>query len=527
MNKRELVVLAVLDGWGVAPSGEGNAISLAKKPNYDKFIKNYPQSLLSASGRDVGLKENEPGNSEAGHENMGAGRTVKQDKIIILDAIHDGTFFKNAAFVEALNHARKNHSRVHLMGMLSDERSGHVEPEHIEALLLFFKKNSFNDVYLHLFTDGRDTPPKSAEKFLKRLLLSLNNIGVGKIATIGGRYYGMDRAHNFDRLYKSYQAIVMGLGKTAESPYQAIEQAYSRGETDEFIVPTVIPHKLPSGKKKIPITISDKDAVIFFNLRSDRARQMTKAFVQPELLNLDNGEGFVFKKFKDLFFVTMTEFGTELPAVIAYPTREVVNCLPNYLEKFSRLHHFYISESEKFAHVTYFFHGNTSRLFKNEKRVRIDSQKVATFDLAPEMSAREITDSLVSSIKTDLYNFCLVNFPNADMLGHTGDIKATIKGVEVIDECLGRIYEEVSLRKGALIITGDHGNAEQMFDPVTHELQHQHSLNPVPFILVDEQLKKPKNKLREGSLKDVAPTILELMDLPKPAEMMGISLLHS
>jgi 2,3-bisphosphoglycerate-independent phosphoglycerate mutase len=524
MDKRKLVVMAVLDGWGIAPPGPGNAIELAKKPNIEKFVKSYPSSKLFASGTSVGLKENEPGNSEAGHENLGAGRVVLQDKVLILESIHDGTFFKNAAFVEALNHARERKSKVHLMGLLSDDRSGHMEPDHVEALLLFFKRNNFDQVYLHLFTDGRDTPPKSAETFLKRLHLAISNIGVGKIATISGRYYGMDRAQNYDRLWKSYDAIVNGKGKTAENAYQAVTQAYQFGETDEFISPTVIPHTDKRGRKG-PITIADNDTVIFFNLRSDRARQLTKAFVQPEQLN-GNHESFgEFKKFKNLFFVTMTEFGSELPVVIAYPTRQIFNCLPMYLEKQNELHHFYISESEKFAHVTYFFHGNTNRMCKNEKRFRVESKKVATFDLAPEMSCKEITDTLISHISLGVYNFCLVNYPNADMLGHTGDIRATVKGIEALDVQLGRLYEAVKAKGGTMIITADHGNAEAKIDPITGEKVHEHTTNPVPFILVDEQLKKQKVKLRDGSLSDVAPTILELMDLSKPKEMLGISLL--
>ncbi|MCL5435517.1 MAG: 2,3-bisphosphoglycerate-independent phosphoglycerate mutase [Patescibacteria group bacterium] len=534
MDKRNLVVLAVLDGWGIAPAGPGNAISLAKKPYYDAFWKNYPHTELLASGTAVGLKENEPGNSEAGHENMGAGRTVKQDKVEILDSIRDGTFFKNAAFVEALAHVKKQHSRVHLMGLLSDDRSGHMEPEHMEALLVFFKKNNFTDVFLHLFTDGRDTPPKSAERFLKRLLLTINNVGVGKIATLSGRYWGMDRAHNYSRLHKAYDAIANGVGRKAGSPYQAVRGAYDRGETDEFITPTVILHTLKPGQKKVPVRIEDGDAVIFFNLRSDRARQMTKAFVQPELLNGDGDEPALsadrhgqFRDFSDLFFVTMTEFGTELPVIIAYPTREVFNSLPSYLEKFSHLHQFYISESEKFAHVSYFFHGNNSRLCKNEKRVRIDSQKVATFDLAPGMSARGITDALVAALRQHLYNFCLVNYPNADMLGHTGDIKATIKGVEVIDESLGRLWEAVKAEGGTLLVTGDHGNAENMIDPVTQEFVHEHTTNPVPLLVVDEMLRGKSDALRPGALSDIAPTVLDLLGLPKPAEMLGISLLRN
>ncbi|PIR97365.1 MAG: 2,3-bisphosphoglycerate-independent phosphoglycerate mutase [Candidatus Doudnabacteria bacterium CG10_big_fil_rev_8_21_14_0_10_41_10] len=523
--KRNLVVLTVLDGWGIAPPGPGNVISLAKVPNFDNFLKNYPNSRLTASGKDVGLKENEPGNSEAGHENMGAGRTVLQDKIEITKSILDGTFFKNAAFVEALNHAKKYESKIHLMGLLSDERSGHAEPEHLEALLVMLKQANFNNVYLHLFTDGRDTPPKSAEKFLKRLHLTISSLGVGKVATISGRYYGMDRAHNYQRLEKSYNAIVHGKGKTAVNEYQAVKQAYERGETDEFITPTVIPHKDKKGVKK-PVTVGDDDAMIFFNLRSDRARQMTKAFVQPELLkNGSDGITNGFKEFKNLFFVSMTEFGTDLPVIIAYPTRKVFNNLPQYLEKQSNVHQLYISESEKFAHVSYFFHGNYAKLLRNEKKIRIDSKNVATFDLAPEMSANEIVDTLVMHLRQKLYNFCLVNFPNADMLGHTGDIKSAVKGVEVIDSALEKIYEQVKSQNGSMIITADHGNVEEMIDLVTKEPTHEHSRNLIPFIVVDEKLKEQKVSLRDGSLRDVAPTVLDLMQIKKPDEMLGISLL--
>ena len=524
MSNHKLVVLAVLDGFGIAAPGPGNAISMARLPNYAKFVKNYPNSRLTASGRDVGLKENEPGNSEAGHEIMGAGRTVDQDKMEILENIHNSTFFKNAAFMEALNHTRKNRKKIHLVGLLSDERSGHMEPAHLEALLLFFKQQQFSAVYLHLFTDGRDTPPKSAEKFLKRLHLAINNIGVGKIATIAGRYYGMDRAHNYNRLWKAYSAIVYGQGKFADNEYQAVQQAYQRGETDEFIVPTIIPHKDKSGKKA-PVTVAEGDSIIFFNLRSDRARQLTKAFVQPELLNGDHLDFGTFRKFKNLVFVTMTEFGTDLPVLIAYPTRIIYNSLPYFLERYTDLHQLYISESEKFAHVTYFFHGNSSDPLKNEKRIRIDSKKVATFDLVPAMSAKEITDELIVQLRLGIYNFALVNYPNADMLGHTGDIKAAVLGLQALDEQLGRLAEAILERNGTLIITGDHGNAEQMKDAITNEIIHEHSINPVPFIIVNADLKKNKAVLRNGSLRDVAPTILELLGLPKPSEMLGISLL--
>lgn len=522
MEPAKPVLLAVLDGWGIAPAGPGNAIALAKTPKYDALLKKYPNSKLTASGKDVGLKNGEPGNSEAGHENMGAGRTVLQDKVEILESIRNGTFFKNAAFTEALNHANKNKSAVHLMGLLSDERSGHSEPDHLEALLLFFKKNNFNRVYLHLFTDGRDTPPKSAEQFLKRLLLAINSIGVGRIVTISGRYYGMDRAHNYDRLWKAYDAIVYGNGQRSVNPYQAVVKAYERGESDEFLLPTVIEDK----KSRSSGLISDKDSVIFFNLRSDRARQLTKAFVQPDILNGEHEKFGKFKHFKDLFFVTMTEFGTDLPVIIAYPTSYIYNNLPNYIEKHSNLHQLYISESEKFAHVTYFFHGNSSKLLKNEKRIRVDSKKVATFDLAPEMSSKEITDTLVMYLRKGLYNFVMANYPNADMLGHTGDIKATVKAVQAIDLALGRLSEVALEQKGTLIITGDHGNAEQMKDPITGEKTHEHSRNPVPFIVVNDELRRGKMKLRDGSLRDVAPTILELLGIPKPPEMYGISLLQ-
>jgi len=523
MQKRKLVVLAVLDGYGIAPSGPGNAIEFAKKPNIDRFMREYPSTLLTSHGKEVGLKDNEPGNSEAGHENMGAGRTVVQDKVEIINSIHDGTFFKNAALVEALNHAKKNKSKLHLMGLLSDERSGHADPEHLESLLVFLKKSKFRDVYLHLFTDGRDTPPRSAEIFLKRLQIVMNNLEVGQIATISGRYYGMDRAHNYERLEKTYKAIVYGEGKREKNAYQAIKSAYTRGESDEFIFPTVI-ESSTNDKKDALASIDDGDSVIFFNLRSDRARQITKAFVQPDLLNHPGNGTFKFKKFKDLFFVTMTEFGTDLPVIIAYPTRLVANSLPAYLEKHSDLHQLYISESEKFAHVTYFFHGNNARPLKNEKRIRIDSKQVATFDHVPEMSSKEITDALTANLGHDLYNFCLVNYPNADMLGHTGNLESAVHAVQTLDYELGRLYDLVKKKKGTLIITSDHGNAEEMLDPITKQPSHEHSRNPVPLIIVDEELVNSKIKLRSGNLGDVAPTVLELLGVEKPDEMLGISL---
>ena len=522
MEKRKLVVLAVLDGYGIAPAGPGNAIELAKKPNLDRFMREYPSTLLSSHGKEVGLKDKEPGNSEAGHENMGAGRTVVQDKIEIINSIHDGTFFKNAAFVEALNHARKNKSNIHLMGLLSNGRSGHSDPEHLEALLVFFKKSEFKNVYLHLFTDGRDTPPRSAEQFLHRIQVTMNNLEVGQIATFSGRYYGMDRAHNYGRLEKSYKAMVYGEGERADNAYQAIKSAYARGEDDEFILPTVI--KSDTDPETSTKTISDGDALVFFNLRSDRARQITKAFVQPELLNQPGDGHFHYKDFKDLFFVTLAEFGTDLPVIIAYPTRLIVNSLPEYLEKHSDIHQFYISESEKFAHVTYFFHGNNVRALKNEKRIRVDSKSVATFDQDPEMSSAEITSTLVANISQELYNFCLVNYPNADMLGHTGNINATVKSIEHLDFELGRLYDAVKKRNGTLIITADHGNAEEMLDLISKQESHEHSKNPVPFIIVDEKLRNSGTKLRRGNLGDVAPTVLELMGLEKPGEMYGISL---
>lgn len=522
MDKRKLVVLAVLDGYGIAPSGPGNAVEFAKKPNIDRFMREYPSTLLTSHGKEVGLKDNEPGNSEAGHENMGAGRIVVQDKVEITSSIHDGTFFKNAALVEALNHAKKNKSKVHLMGLLSDARSGHVDPEHLESLLVFFKKAQFSNVYLHLFTDGRDTPPKSAEVFLKRLQIVMNNLEVGQIATISGRYYGMDRAHNYKRLEKAYKAMAYGKGKKVKNAYQAIKSAYSRGESDEFIFPTVI-ESIKRNKKKALATIDDKDSIIFFNLRSDRARQLTKAFVQPELLNQPGNGTFKYKNFRDLFFVTMTEFGTDLPVVIAYPTRLVVNNLPAYLEKHSDIHQLYVSESEKFAHVTYFFHGNNARPLKNEKRIRIDSKQVATFDHVPEMSSKEITDALTANLSHDLYNFCMVNYPNADMLGHTGNLESAVHAVQTLDFELGRLYDLVKKKKGTLIITSDHGNAEEMIDLLTKEKSHEHSINPVPLIIADEELLNSKIKLRSGNLGDVAPTVLDLLGLEKPKEMFGIS----
>ncbi|TSA45040.1 2,3-bisphosphoglycerate-independent phosphoglycerate mutase [bacterium] len=523
--KEKSAVLVVLDGWGIAPPSAFNAISMAKKKNYDSFLKQYPATTLEAAGVSVGLKPDEPGNSEAGHLNLGAGRVVLQDKVYITRAIHDGSFFKNKVLLAAIDHVKKNKSRMHLMGLLSNGASAHSEPDHLEALLVLAKKHQLKEIYLHLFLDGRDTPPKEALNLIKKLQLTLNNIGVGRIATISGRYYGMDRAGNWDRVGLAYEAMVHGIGPRAQNAYQAVQESYRRGITDEFVLPTVITETDGTYSRNSGVrTIADRDAVIFFNLRSDRARQLTKSFVTPRACKSSVYNNGNFKIFKNLFFVALAGFSHDLPAEIAYPVRPELNTLSQYIGKYPHLRQLYVAELEKYAHVTYFFHGGQAFREPNETRVRVPSVGVATFDLAPAMSANEITQTVVDYLGKQIYNLVVVNYANADMLGHTGSLKHTVKAIEVIDKQLGVLAEFAAKHQAALLVTADHGNAEQMKDTVTGKRSNSHTCNPVPFILVDRKYRK--RKLNRGALCDVAPTILEILDLPRPKEMTGKSLLR-
>ena len=519
--KNKPFVLIILDGWGVAPPSKGNAIALANTPNIDGFLKKYPNTTLNATGSAVGLEANQMGGSEAGHLNIGAGRIVKQDSQYISEAIESGKFFKNLAFRKAINHTKVNNSSLHLIGLLSSKDSPHSNPEHLSALLLLAKLQKARKVYLHLFTDGRDTLPRSALKFLEKLEKKLENFGLGKIASIGGRFYGMDRTKNWPRLLKSYQIMVDGKGENSFSAKEAIEQAYNKGLSDEFVLPTIICNK----NKKLIAKIQNNDAIIFFNLRSDRARQLSKLFVLNRIEGEENYPNLQKRtKLKNLFFVAMTDFGPDLSGQTAFASHNVEKTLPTILKKFKQL---YIAETEKYAHITYFFNGGRANPISNENRVMISSPKVANYAQKPEMSAREITQVVKKNIKKDIYDFYAINFANTDMVGHTGNLGAAIKAAEVVDQCVGEIAKEILKKKGTCVITADHGNSDEMIDLKTGDILTMHSKNPVPFIIVGSEFEKKKIKLRSGGiLADIAPTILEIMKIKKPKEMTGKTLIN-
>ena len=514
-NKQKTTLLLILDGWGIAPASIGNAITLAKTPCYNMLIKKYPNTKLIAHGLKVGLPKNQTGNSEAGHMNMGAGRIVLQDDRHITDAIKNGTFFKNSAFLEAINNVKKNKSNIHLMGLLSGNQSAHVDPEHLQALLELLRTKGIKNIYLHLFTDGRDSSPQVGLRYLKKLKNSFKN--GEKIATISGRFYAMDRNKNWSRTELAYKAMVDGKGIFVDSDEEAIIQAYNRGETDEFIKPTVI----CSNSKPI-VKIKNNDSIIFFNLRSDRARQLTKLFVQKNVCDMNNNCKINVLKFKNLKFVSMTDFGPDLDSILAaFPSGDIKETLPMHLKNLRQL---YLAESEKYAHVTYFFNGGYKDPVAGENREMIPSPNVFSYAQKPEMSADKICARIIQTLEKKLFDFYVVNFANPDMVGHTGDLKAGIKSVEKIDDCLSKIYEAFKQRDDIrILITADHGNIEEMINLVTGEVDTKHSTNPVPFILLDKDLKNAK--LKKGILADVAPTILDLLNIKKSKLMTGKSLI--
>jgi 2,3-bisphosphoglycerate-independent phosphoglycerate mutase len=507
------VVLLILDGWGLNNNEQGNAIKLAKTPNMDKLPKEYPSCQLLACGPNVGLPRGVRGNSEAGHLNLGAGRVVEQDIVIISNEIKNGRFFKNSAFISAIDHAQKNKSKVHLMGLLSADQSPHVDMGHVYALLRLLDQEGVDRVYLHLFTDGRDAPQHAAPKFLKKL--RQNFLGNEKIASVCGRFYGMDRNKKWDRTRAAYEMLTLGKGHPVDSAEEAVLQAYNRKETDEYIEPSVI---MENGK---PVaTINDNDSVIFFNLRSDRARQLAKSFVQKNFNDLNKG-AFVRKKFpKNIRFAAMSDFGPDLDHILtAYPSKDLVNTLPMLLKDYSQL---YLSETEKYAHVTYFFNGGYSSPVAGEERILYPSPYVKNYAETPQMSLPGVMKILCQKIREGR-EFITVNFCNPDMIGHTGDLRAAVIAVEACDQAVNKVVKEVLKKNGVVLITADHGNVEEMINLKTGEVDTEHSLFPVPFIMASKQYAGAK--LRDGILGDVAPTILELFGLKKPKEMTGKSLI--
>lgn len=497
-NKNNPLMLVIMDGWGIAPESRGNAITLANTPNLNKLNREFPHTLLNASGKSVGLPDKQDGNSEAGHMNIGAGRVVIQDSVRINHCIKDGTFFKNPAIIDALNHREKYHSRVHLMGLLTENMSAHASPGHVYALLKFLKQRGVAGVYLHLFTDGRDAPQHGAINYLKQLKKYFKN--GEKIATVCGRYYAMERNKRWRITERVYNLLTLGETEyKAHDAEAAILQAYNRNETDEFIKPTLI------DKNGL---IKDGDSLIYFNLRSDRARQLSKAFVQPEFTQRNPGAFTRKKVLKHLEFVAMTDFGPDLDRILsAFPSVDVLDTLPMLLKEKKQL---YVAESEKYAHVTYFFNGGYANSVNGEERIKIPSPDIFSYDEKPAMSADLITTELLRHLKKGLYDFYCVNFANPDMVGHTGNLEATIEACACMDKQIGLLFSEINKKKGLMIITADHGNAEEMLNLETGEIDTEHSVNPVPFLITKKGLKLQNN----CSLCHIAPTILKLCDLP-------------
>ena len=509
MNKK-LTMLMILDGFGENPNNEGNAVNLAKKPNIDKLRKICPVSHIDASGAAVGLPDGQMGNSEVGHTNIGAGRIVYQKLTKITKSIEDGDFFSIPEFTEAIENVKKNNSKLHIMGLLSDG-GVHSHQRHLYGLLELAKRKGLdNNVFIHAFMDGRDTLPASGEGYIQELQEKMKEKGVGKIATLSGRYYAMDRDKRWDRVEKAYNALVKGEGVLAKDPIQAIEESYQQEIFDEFVVPTVITDANDQPLAKI----ESGDSVIFFNFRPDRARQLTRAIVD------DKFDGFKTDKL-DIDFVCMTEYDDTMPNVkIAFKPEELTNTFGEVVSKLGKKQ-LRIAETEKYAHVTFFFNGGREEPYPGEDRILVNSPKVATYDLQPEMSAYEVTEKVVEAINSEKYDTIILNFANTDMVGHTGNIDAAIKAVEAVDKCVGEIVEAVQKQNGVLLITADHGNAEQMIDYQTGEPLTSHTTNLVPLILVGME----NAELKDGRLCDLTPTMLDIMEEQKPKEMTGESLL--
>ena len=500
---KQPLCLMILDGYGIAPPKENNAIFRAVTPNMDNYLTNYPNTLVSASGMDVGLPDGQMGNSEVGHTNIGAGRIVYQELTRITKSISDGDFFENAVLKSAMESCVKNGTKLHLAGLLSDG-GVHSHNTHLYALLEMAKKLGLTEVYVHALLDGRDVPPNSGDGFVKALEEKMSEIGVGKIATVMGRYYAMDRDQRWDRVSLAYNAIAMGKGEENASAYDAVKASYEKEVYDEFVVPTVITKNA---------TVDEGDSFIFFNFRPDRAREITRCFVDSEF------DGFTREKFSKINYVCMTQYDASMPNVeIAFKPEALTNTLGEILSK-NGLSQLRIAETEKYAHVTFFFNGGEEKVYEREDRALIPSPKVATYDLKPEMSAYEVTEEALKRINSDLYDVIILNFANCDMVGHTGFMDAAVKAVETVDICAKKIVDRVEELGGTVIITADHGNADCMVDedggPFT-----AHTTNKVPFIVIGKAV-----KLHEGRLADIAPTMLQLLGIDQPSDMTGKSLI--
>ena len=508
----KLTMLMILDGFGINEKEDGNGVKQANIPHLNEILAKNPNTIIHTSGLEVGLPEGQMGNSEVGHTNIGAGRIVYQDLAKITKAIQDGDFFSVPEFVKAIENCRANNSKLHLMGLLSNG-GVHSHNRHLYGLLELAKRKDFEDVYVHCFMDGRDTPPASGESYITELEEKIQEKGVGQIATLSGRFYAMDRDKRWERVSECYNAMVNGVGEKATSAISAIEESYQKEVFDEFVKPTVITNKAGDPIAKI----EDGDSVIFFNFRPDRAREITRAIVDKEF------DGFKTKKI-NTYFVCMTPYDETMPNVeVAYRKEEIRNTFGEYIRR-RGLKQLRIAETEKYAHVTFFFNGGEEKQYEGEDRILVPSPKVETYDLKPEMSAYEVCDKVVEAIKSEKYDSIILNFANPDMVGHTGNTDAVVKALEAIDECVQKVVDAVNEVNGTLLITADHGNCEQMIDYKTGEPQTAHTTNPVPLAIVG----LPSNKkIKEGRLADLAPTMLDIMGLEKPDEMTGESLIQN
>ena len=508
--RKKPTMLMILDGYGIRENPYGNAVKKAYTPNLDRLFQTYPNTTLSACGKDVGLPDGQMGNSEVGHLNIGAGRIVYQDFTRISKAISDGDFFENPVLTGAMDFVKQNNSSLHLMGLLSDG-GVHSHITHVFALLELARRKNIQNVYLHCFLDGRDVPPTSAPHFIEQLEKNLREHNLGKIATISGRYYAMDRDNRMERVQLAYDALTLGKGEHAETALQAVKKAYDNGVTDEFVLPTVI-----TNETQPPCTIRDRDGIIMFNFRPDRAREITRCFVDPAFSGIKREV-----EFSNLYYACMTQYDATMPSVqVAFEPQTLKNTLGEYLSK-QGLKQLRIAETEKYAHVTFFFNGGVEVPNEGEDRILTPSPKVATYDLQPEMSAFEVTDTVLKMVEQDSYDVIILNFANPDMVGHTGNFNAAVKAIEALDLCVEKILEAIKLKDGQLLLTADHGNSDDMLtedgEPIT-----SHSLSRVPFLISSDV---PLPLRQDGILADIAPTMLYLMNLPQPSEMEGRNLI--
>lgn len=506
------VALIIMDGFGLRNTVEGNAVAQANKPNYDRYLKEYPNTTLTACGEAVGLPEGQMGNSEVGHLNIGAGRIVYQDLTRISKSIREGEFFKNETLVDAVRSAKSKGKKLHLYGLLSDG-GVHSHIDHLFAMLDLAKQEDMQEVYIHAFLDGRDVAPDSAKGFIERLIAKIEEVGVGKIATVQGRYYAMDRDKRWERVEKSYRAMVYGEGPRYTDPITAVTESYEKSVFDEFVMPTVI----VDGHDQPIALVESGDSVVFLNFRPDRAIQLSNVFTNKDFHGFDRGPKFP----KDLHFVCLTLFAETVDGYVAYKPKDLDNTFGEVLVQHGKKQ-LRIAETEKYPHVTFFFSGGRDVELPGETRILINSPKVATYDLKPEMSAYEVADACVKEIEADKHDAIILNFANPDMVGHSGMLEPTKKAVEVTDECVGKVVDAVKAKGGVVVIIADHGNADMVFDENGRPFT-AHTTNPVPFIVTDENV-----ILREhGILADVAPTLLDLMGLPQPPEMTGQSMIAS